>query len=79
MYMIFHHLHGIDLHIVGFRNLVQELLHGLGHRTDQDGLVDADCLGPRALLAGHARFGQNTMLGSITVLLALLGNMPREV
>jgi hypothetical protein len=31
-------------------------------------------------LAGHARLGQNTVVGSMMVLLlALLGNMPREV
>jgi hypothetical protein len=30
-------------------------------------------------LAGHPRLGQNTLVGSMAVLLALLGNMPRGV
>src|SRR5262245_3117696 len=30
-------------------------------------------------LAGHARLGQNTVVGSMTVLLVVLGSMPRGV
>src|SRR4029434_1271391 len=29
-------------------------------------------------LAGHARLGQNTVVGSMTVLLVLLGSIPRK-
>src|SRR5215510_15708765 len=34
---------------------------------------------PTCPLAGQSRLGQNTVVGSMTSLLALLGNMPREV
>lgn len=34
---------------------------------------------PRCPLAGQVTLGQNTVVGSMTVLLALLGNMPRGV
>ena len=39
MDMVFHHLHGINLHIICFSNLVKEVLHGLGDLSNEQSLA----------------------------------------
>ena len=43
MDMVFHHLHRVNLHIIGFRNLVKEILYSLRDLSDEHSLAVLGC------------------------------------